>query len=271
MAISASICVVLPIFIFLFWRKKYNLKAVPMLLGIAMWILFAYILQSLLHGIALEQNEDGTIKLLAENPWLFAVYAILAAGIFEETGRFAAFKLIRKRHNDLGTGLSYGIGHGGVEAIFLTGLSMIGFFTTCLMINSGNTEAFVDDENFLSAIVLMQETPSVTFLLGGIERLISITVHISLSMVVLCSVVKQDMLWLYPAAIALHAAVKTVPALFQIGVIESIWVMEALLLIPTALCVYAAVKVCKIMSDQDAVLYDKQAAKSVSEPTGPTL
>jgi len=270
MIVTAVISIGLPVFAFVYWRKKFNLKVVPMLFGLMFFLLFAYILQSIMHGFVLERNDDGSVKLITESPWLYVIYAILSAGIFEETGRFAAFKLLKKKHNDLGTGLSYGIGHGGIESLWLVGLVMIGNITVCLMINSGDTAA-LSDANLPAIIEVMQGTASITFLAGGIERIIAMTVHISLSIVVLCAVIRPGMLWLYPLAIVLHAVVNIAPAMMQAGFIKNIWIVEAVILLPTALCVYAAIKVCNYMTDQNAVLDDKQTAKSVSEPTGPTL
>jgi len=256
MVVSAAICVVLPVFIFFFWRKKYNLKAIPLLCGIAVWIMFAYILQSIMHGLVLERTADGTIKLLNESPRLYVIYAILAAGIFEESGRFIAFKLIRKRHNDIGTGISYGLGHGGIEATMLVGLLMINYILFSTMVNSGNTAAFGDDIDILAPIGVLQDTPSVMFLVGGIERIMALAVHISLSIVVLCSVVKKDVLWLYPVAIVLHAAVNLAPAMFQAKFFDNIWLVEILILLPTALCVYAAIKCCRFMTQEEPVEVD---------------
>jgi uncharacterized membrane protein YhfC len=50
--------------------------------------------------------------------WLYAVLGALLAGLFEETGRFIAFKFLLKKRTDRKTAISYGIGHGGFEAIF---------------------------------------------------------------------------------------------------------------------------------------------------------
>ena len=54
---------------------------------------------------------------------LYALYGGLAAGLFEETGRLLAFRFILKPHTARITALSYGIGHGGIEAFWVMGLS----------------------------------------------------------------------------------------------------------------------------------------------------
>ncbi|MDR0538038.1 MAG: YhfC family intramembrane metalloprotease [Tannerellaceae bacterium] len=58
------------------------------------------------------------------------------AGLFEETARFISFKILKKKYNGIGTGLAYGIGHGGIEAVLLAGLSMIVSIVFCIMINT---------------------------------------------------------------------------------------------------------------------------------------
>ena len=48
------------------------------------------------------------------------------AGIFEETGRFLAFKtVLRKKQGKDINALMYGAGHGGFEAAALLGITMI--------------------------------------------------------------------------------------------------------------------------------------------------
>ena len=265
MAVTALVSIGLPIFMFFFWRKKYNLKAMPMLLGIAVFVVFALFLQGFVHSAVLSPGEDGMVALVERNPWAFVIYVILAAGIFEETGRFAAFHILKKNHHDIGTGLSYGIGHGGIEAFLLVGMTMISNIAVCLMINSGNTAGFGEELDITALVSVLQDTPSAVFLVGGFERVVAIAAHISLSIVVLCSVLKKDKLWLYPVAIVLHAVLNLAPAMLQAGFIESIWLVEGLILIPAALCAFAAIKACKFLAKEEPVV------QNVNEPMGPTL
>ena len=70
-------------------------------------------------------------------PWLYYVYEALAAAVFEETGRLIAMKFWMNKWLDFRNALMYGIGHGGVEAILIGGLSGISNLVSMLMINSG--------------------------------------------------------------------------------------------------------------------------------------
>jgi len=45
----------------------------------------------------------------------------------------------------------------------------------------------------------------------------------------------------------LHAIVNIAPAMYQLGFIENIWLVEGLILIPTVLIAFAACYICKII------------------------
>ena len=81
----------------------------------------AMLLEQLLHVLVIQ-----LCGLKAQSrPWLYYVYAALAAAVFEETGRLIAMKFWMKKWLDFPNALMYGIGHGGVEAILLGGFSGI--------------------------------------------------------------------------------------------------------------------------------------------------
>jgi len=247
MFISGIIAFGLPIVTFLIWRKKYNLHVVPLFVGAATFIVFALILQQIMHFIVLRPGIDGNIDLAISNPALFIVYGIFAAGIFEETGRFIAFHLLKKKHSGIGTGLSFGIGHGGIEAMWLVGFTMINNIVLSAMINLGIVGILGDDPTVLTSIDALKNIDSTMFLAGGFERIVAVAVHISLSMFVLCAVKVKGKLWLFPAAIVLHAIVNIAPAMYQLGFIENIWLVEGLIVIPTVLIALAAYYICKII------------------------
>lgn len=63
----------------------------------------------------------------------------LIPGVFEETGRFVAFKTVLRRRKNRETSISHGIGHGGFEVMFIPGLSFSEYFVYGLMINNGSS------------------------------------------------------------------------------------------------------------------------------------
>ena len=241
MAVSALISIGLPVAFFVYIFRKHKAKFLPMLAGIAGFVIFALVLESLLHMVVF-----GNFPVLTEKPFLYILYGIFAAGIFEETARFISFSILKKKFKGVVTGLSYGIGHGGIEAIIIVGIAMINGIISSIVYNAGNLESLtanLDPEqlvqlyNQLGSFIV---SPSYLFIIGGIERIFAMSIHLSLSVVVFYSVYSKDKLWLYPAAILLHAIINIPAAAYQIGVLNNIFVIEGLTLIGAALTVLAA-------------------------------
>jgi len=253
MIISAIIAIGLPLAVFLIWRKKYSLKAIPMCIGIGVFIVFALGLQQIMHFFVLRPNPDGTINLIARDPAIYVLYAILAAGIFEETGRFIAFQIIKKRYEGTGAGLSYGIGHGGIEALLLAGLPMVGLITMSIVVNTGNAALLGFDSTVLAQLNVLVNSESTLFLASGVERIIAVSVHISLSMLVWCAVKVKSKLWLYPAAIVIHAIFNIAPAMYQTGMTTNIWLTEGVIFVMAIPIAVAAGFACRAIEREDPI------------------
>jgi uncharacterized membrane protein YhfC len=240
MGISAIVSIGLPIVLFVIFYKNYNAKIIPMIVGIAGFILFVLILERSVHLIVLGKFA------LREKPLPYIIYGIFMAGIFEETVRFISFKILKKKYNGIGAGLAYGIGHGGVEAGLLAGLSMINAIIFSIMLNTGNLETITDKlqgqalEKINAQITALLTTSPYLFLVSGIERVFSIGIQLSLSIIVFYSVYGKNKLWLYPLAVLLHAAVDMAPAATQAGVIKNIFFVELLVMISAIVSIIIA-------------------------------
>ena len=118
LAIAGVICSVVlsmgvPIALFIAGRVKLKARISSFFIGAGTYLLFAMLLEQLLHVLVIQ-----FCGLNAQSrPWLYYVYAALAAAVFEETGRLIAMKFWMKKWLDFPNALMYGIGHGGVEAI----------------------------------------------------------------------------------------------------------------------------------------------------------
>jgi uncharacterized membrane protein YhfC len=227
-----------PIALFIILYKKYKLPVFPMIIGSAAFILFVLVLERTIHLIVL-----GTFNLL-EKPLIYILYGVLMAGIFEETARFISFNLMKRKYNKIGTGLSYGIGHGGIEAIIIVGITMINNIILSVMINSGSIETVTKD---LTGETLIQINTQITtlvttvpymFLIGGIERIFTLVVQISLSIIVFYGVFDKKKWWLYPMAIIIHAIIDIPAVLMQIGIIKNIILVEGLVGISAVLLIF---------------------------------
>lgn len=245
MAISAIISIGLPITLFVVFYKKHGAKLLPMIMGILGFVLFALILERSINVMVLNKFA------LTEKPFLYVIYGIFMAGIFEETARFISFKIIKKKYTGIETGLAYGIGHGGIESILLVGLTMINTIIFSIMINTGNIETITRKlQNATLNEVNVQITALLTiapysFLIGGMERIFAIGVQLSLSIIVYHSVYGKNKLWLYPFAILLHAIADIPAMLMKIGIIKNIYFVELSVFISAVLLILMAKNIHK--------------------------
>lgn len=220
MAVSIILSVLLPVaaVIWLAVKKKLSLKST--LWGALLFVVFALGLEKYcLHPTVLNAFPTLTLR-----PYLFALYGGLAAGVFEETARLIGFRwLIRVKPDESSyTGISYGLGHGGIEAILLAGIASINNFIFALMINGSAVPP--GQEALAQQLIGLQ--PYI-FLFPGVERVFAMVLQISLSMIVLKAVTDRNY-WYFALAIALHAAIDFPAVLFQTGLIQNILLLEGI-------------------------------------------
>ena len=192
----------LPIIAAIYFSRKFNLS----------WKLFlagglTFIVSQILH-VPLVLAFTSTFV-----SWGIVAYAIvlgLLAGIFEETARYILFKFIRKDSKTWNEGLFIGLGHGGTEAIIFGVLAAVGFINMLVyrnidlsMVPSIPAEQL---ELAKQQVAAYWSAPVYTTLLGMVERVFAICLHISLSLMVLYSIVGKKPVWFW-LAILWHAIV----------------------------------------------------------------
>ncbi len=235
MIVSVSVSILLPIGLFIFFRRKYNAKIIPLCVGVAAFIVFAQILEQFVHLIVLHPDVNGNIALKSQ-PFLYMLYGCMMAGIFEETARFISFNILKKKYHGIQTALSYGVGHGGIEAVLIGGASMISNIALSFMINSGSIGTITSTlsgsslSQMNTVIASLVSTEPYMFAVAGIERIFALAIQISLSIIVFYSVYK-NIRWLYPVAISLHAIIDIPAALSQTGVITNVFVIEGIVMV----------------------------------------
>lgn len=145
--------------------------------GVGTFFLFALVLEAMFHQLVLGSPLGAAIR---GNIWLYALYGGLAAGIFEETGRLLAFRLMLRRRRERITALAYGIGHGGGEAFLLLGVTYLSNLVLLALLQSG---AALPPE-ITAALEPLAAVPVSTFLWAGFERVGAITLHMACSVLV---------------------------------------------------------------------------------------
>ncbi|MBQ3841932.1 MAG: YhfC family intramembrane metalloprotease [Ruminiclostridium sp.] len=209
-ALNILISLAIPTALFLVFQRKYKCKAVPFFVGAATFIVFAMILEPVVHLIAGLNDPNSPI---VQNIWLYAVYGGIAAGLFEETGRFIAMKfLLRKYYNNDHNALMYGAGHGGAEAVLLLGAGALNNIIYSVILNMGMESTLLDSaptEALKQQVQMifdqLKATSPLVFLISPIERIFAVSLHIALSVLVWIAVTRKGKTWLYPLALFLHA------------------------------------------------------------------
>ena len=233
MIVNALLGIVVPVFLCWWAVKKHNAKLSTILIGAAVFVVFALVLESMVHRLVLTGDRGAAIR---GNVLYYALYGGLMAGLFEETGRFLAMKfLLKKEPTTAKAGVSYGLGHGGAEMLLLFGLSMISTFTMAVMINAGMADTLTagvpaeSQEQVAAQLEQLKTASAGAYLYGLWERFSALILQVSLSILVWAAVRKGGKwLWLFPVAILLHALVDGIAVILSKSV--GICAVEAIIL-----------------------------------------
>ncbi len=242
MIFTLVVSIGVPIVLMIVWKVKTKASLVPFVIGAGTFIVFALILESIMHQIVLGATGDS----ITGNVWLYALYGGLAAGVFEETGRLVSMKFLMKKSLSKENGIMYGIGHGGIEAIIIIGLSYISNLAMTFVINSGMVDTIKTgipeaDQAVMQAVDALVTTPAWQFACAGIERVSAITLHICLSYFVYRAV--KDSKWIYYIlAVAIHAFVDAGTVLL-LGTSAGVLLVEVLLIVFDVILVVIVVRI----------------------------
>lgn len=249
MVFTFLVSVGVPIALCIYIRRKYKAKISSFFIGCAAFIVFALILEQFLHLLVL-RGLGSISEAIVGNVWLYGLYGGLAAGIFEETGRFLSMKFLMKKNQSRENALMYGAGHGGVEAFILIGITYFANLLNSVLLNMGMLDELLAGELGETArpgYEQLASYPASTFALAGIERLMAMTLHIALSVLVYMAVTKGKenipgkKIGYYFLAIGLHALVNF--AVVVAASIFSLVVAELVCLVLVALVVVIAFRV----------------------------
>ena len=153
MGVSMLLSLAAVIAAFVYGRKRFRAPVSSFFVGVGVFILFALVLESLLHNLLLTTPVGQKIF---GNMWLYALYGGAAAAIFEETGRIFAAKTFLRRQNDVPNAYMYGAGHGGIEAIFVGVISQISNLSLdAILVLINRSFGLIPAEAFCTVFVLL--------------------------------------------------------------------------------------------------------------------
>ena len=78
-------------------KKRFKISLAVMGLGAIAFFVSSQVLEKMVHFLVLQPKKDGTISLMQEQPFLYVLYGIAMAALFEETARLVFFKWLEKK------------------------------------------------------------------------------------------------------------------------------------------------------------------------------
>ena len=248
MLLTAVLGIALPLITAIIWCKKKHEPFTTVLIGAATFLLFAIVIEKPLQALVISLDSPVS-QFVNARPVLWGIIVGLFPGVFEETGRFVAFKTVLRKRKQRETGLSHGIGHGGFEALFILGITYIEYFVFAIMLNQGTfVELMVepikdtltpDVVNQITGIVEQVTTFSAaTMGVALVDRLIAVLYHIGASIMVFYAVKDKKKWWLYPLSILIHTVIDGLLGLQLAGVFELSDVANEIIFAVEALAVF---------------------------------
>lgn len=189
--------IVFPILVGFYFARKFKLS----------WKLFlagglTFIASQVLH-VPLVVALTSTFQ-----SWGLISYALvlgILAGLFEETARYILFKFFLKKNRSWNEAVYVGIGHGGTEAIILGVLAALAFVNMmAYRYMDLSTIPSIPPEQLELAkqqVEAYWATPPYLAILGFVERVFTMCLHVALSVMVMYGLVSKNAIWFWLAVL----------------------------------------------------------------------
>lgn len=267
------ISLILPLAFLVFYALRHKKQGIwsAWLLGAAGFVVPQICIRLQLLNVL--SAKAGFQEFTQTHPVLYALGMAFSAGLFELAGRFAVAMLLRKKLT-YRRALAAGLGHGGIEAMLIVGMAYINNLVFLALIQTGGFDAFVAqtaaaglDVTYLKTIPdTLTATPSVLYLLAGFERLLAMTCHAAMSMLVCYGVHRNRALPGVLACLSMHTCMDFIASisLFVGKGLSQTMAYTIIYVLLTAVTVFAIVILKTIRSrwEQEIaqeVPYDSQA------------
>lgn len=211
--LNALLMIVLPIGLGIFLTRRFRLGWRLWWLGAATFIA-SQVLHIPFNTWVLAPAEQNWIIPALPAAWKTPVLALLAglsAGVFEELARYIMYRWPAKDARSWRKGILAGAGHGGIEAVILGGLTLYAFFQFVALRGADLTKIIPPEQLDLATqqVQTYWSAPWTLSLLGAVERVFALCLHIACSLLVLQAFTRRNKAWLL-LAILYHAAADAV-------------------------------------------------------------
>lgn len=189
--VTLFITLILPIIVYVVYGMRNKGKGVwtAWLLGAAGFFVFQMIIRMPILSIV--SILPGFMNFVTEHFIVYSLLLAFTAALFEVAGRYIVAKILSKNLT-YEKSFAAGLGHGSIEAILVIGMTYVNNLLYIIMINTGAYDAMVEQTAALGVDVSqlwavkdsLVNTGAGVFLLAGYERILTVILHIALSMVV---------------------------------------------------------------------------------------
>lgn len=176
---------VFPVVVLLTWRLRTVKNLMPALWGALIFVFFAKLLETIPYALFVGFNHPIS-RLVKSNDILYAVYIGLAAAVFEEIGRFLAFRyfITGEKFDNRQTAITYGIGHGGMECMIVLGLAYLQYYMMGLLLNQDATRQEMSAGAAKEVLDRLSGFTATSLILEGIGQVVFFALQICLSIIV---------------------------------------------------------------------------------------
>ncbi|MBP3684684.1 MAG: YhfC family intramembrane metalloprotease [Oscillospiraceae bacterium] len=262
--ITLFLSLVLPLLLLVFfaikWRKQGILSA--WLLGAAGFFVTQILIR--LPILTTLQSQSWFLSF-AQNHVFFYVFSLaFTAGLFELAGRFAVAKLMGRKLTR-NRALAAGLGHGGIEAIILVGITYINNLAYIAAINSGSFDVLMAQTSAAGADISQLElirsqllgTSASLFLLAGFERVLAMTGHLAMSLLVCYGVAHKKVLPCLLLCLGIHTLMDLTAGLSLVLAQPLVYpIIYTILVIMAVISIWVIRKLCRRWKKED--FYDPE-------------
>lgn len=240
--LSIVVCFALPVVSFLVMRRK-KLK-----IGRAFFVgVLAFSVSQVLIRIPLLNvfGQTPFMLQLSQNIVPYGLFLGFTAGLFEEVARFLFCKLLLKKNRRYVDAIAFGFGHGGIEAILLVGFMLINSLILYIAMNNGTLVAMVGEATAATVMAQLGTLTPVTSILGGVERIFAVLLHIGFSVMVFTGFVRKQPGKYLVFAILAHTVVDAAVVIIPSFVPMSALALEGIVLVFAALSLFYTLRAKK--------------------------
>lgn len=193
-AVCITLCITLflPIVVYIIYGIKSKEKGVWLA-----WIIGALGFLAMQMGIRLPILSAVALlpsfsTFVTNHFVLYSFILAVTAALFEVIGRYGVARILNKKGLSPKMAVAAGLGHGGIESIVLIGMTYVSNLILILMINSGGFDimiheaaaAGVDMAQLAGIKDTMLNTDTILFYLAGYERVLTMIIHLAMSLLV---------------------------------------------------------------------------------------